>query len=43
MASKGRAADAKASAVGDCFADLIKGHRLEIEGVDAHACADSTA
>ncbi len=42
VAAKGGAADAKASAVADSLADLIKGHRLEIKGIDAHPCADST-
>ena len=43
VASKGGAADAEASTVADSLADLIKGHRLEIERVDTHPCAASAA
>ena len=39
MAAKGGAANDKAGALADSLADLIKGHGLKVEGVNAHPCA----
>lgn len=38
VAAKGGAANDKAGALADSLADLIKGHCLKVEGVDAHPC-----
>ena len=43
VAAEGGAADDEAGALADSLADLIKGHGLEVEGVDAHPCAGRTA
>ena len=38
VAAKGGAANDESGALADSLADLIKGHRLKVEGVDAHPC-----